>query len=181
MQGAFLSEIRFSKAANAQGLSADLRQTSVQTPSSLPTFRLSVRSFFPSGIFCMRKFKSAGVSLPNWPFIRHFCSTDVRGATPIFLSWPLLFTLSVSRCALTRPPHQPPQPTQQHHPPSTMKLFLYFPTAQFTNGRATDRPSFEPGTCQSDRWYSGLMGQQRTMAYNGLRGSTPYVHGPFAD
>ena len=47
-----------------------------------------------------------------------------------------------------------------------MKLFLYFPTAQFTNGRATDRPSFEPGTCQSDRCYSGSMGQQTRMAYN---------------
>ena len=77
-----------------------------------------------------------------------------------------------SRCALTRPRHQPPQPTQQHHPPSAMKLFLYFPTAQFTNGRATDRPSFEPGTCQSDRCYSGSMGQQRTMAYN----LSPSIH-----
>ena len=55
---------------------------------------------------------------------------------------------------------------------SAMKLFLYLPTAQFTNSRATDRPSFEPGTCQSDRCHSGSMGQQRTMAYN----LSPSIH-----
>ena len=90
--------IRFNKAANAQGLQTCAKQVFKHLQVFRPfAFRFALS--FPRNC-CTRKFKSAGVSLPNWPFIRHFCSTDVHGATPIFLSCPLLFALSVFRSSL---------------------------------------------------------------------------------
>ena len=89
--------IRFSKAASAQGLQTCANQVFKHLQVFRPfAFRFALS--FPRN-FCTRKFKSAGVSLPK-PFIRHFCSTDVHGATPIFLSCPLLFALSVFRSSL---------------------------------------------------------------------------------